>query len=52
MAHKALEENINNHKGLEKFRELITLQGGNPSVIDDYSLFQQPKESLEVKAEK
>ena len=52
MAHKALEENINNHKGLEKFRELITLQCGNPSVIDDYSLFQQPKESLEVKAEK
>ena len=46
------EENINNHKGLEKFRELITLQGGNPNVIDDYSLFQQPKESLEVKAEK
>ena len=52
MAHKALEENINNHKGLEKFRELITLQGGNPNVIDDYSLFQQPKESLELRAKK
>lgn len=51
-AHKALEENINNGKGLEKFKELITLQGGNPNVIDDYSLFPQSKESLEIKAEK
>ena len=51
MAHKALEENINNHKGLEKFRELITLQGGNPNVIDDYSLSNSLKKAI-VKARK
>lgn len=34
-----LEENILNHKGLYKFAELIALQGGNPAVIDNYSLF-------------
>lgn len=49
-AEKALEENIKNGKGLEKFRELINLQGGNSNVIEDYSLFPQPKEKMEVKA--
>ena len=34
-----LEENISNHKGLYKFADLIALQGGNPAVIDNYSLF-------------
>lgn len=49
-AEKALEENIKNGKGLEKFKELINLQGGNSNVIEDYSLFPQPKEKMEVKA--
>lgn len=49
-AEKALEENIKNGKGLEKFRELINLQGGNSNVIEDYSLFPQPKEKMEIKA--
>ncbi len=47
-----LNENIENKKGIEKFKELIILQGGNPDVIDDYSLFPQPKESYILKAEK
>jgi pyrimidine-nucleoside phosphorylase len=47
-----LNTNISNGKGLQKLRELITLQGGNPDVIDDYKLFPQPKYSLEVKATK
>ena len=33
-----LIENIKNGKGLDKFKELITAQNGNPDVIDDYSL--------------
>ena len=33
-----LLENIKNGKGLEKFRELIIQQKGNPDILDDYSL--------------
>ncbi|MGE4215270.1 MAG: thymidine phosphorylase [Anaerotignaceae bacterium] len=47
-----LTENIKNGKGLEKFRELIVQQNGNPNVCDDYSLFQQCTHSLSLKAEK
>lgn len=36
-----LEESIKNYKGIYKFSELIQLQGGNPAVIDNYSLFPQ-----------
>ena len=36
-----LEENIANFKGLFKFAELISLQGGIPAVIKNYSLFPQ-----------
>lgn len=40
-AYHMLNENIKNGKGLLKFSELIALQGGNPAVIDNYSLFPQ-----------
>lgn len=43
-----LIKNIENGKGIEKLRELIEIQGGNSNVIDDYSLFPQPKESIKV----
>ncbi len=43
---KMLEENIKNKKGLEKLRTLIKYQGGNESVIDNYSLFPQAKSKL------
>lgn len=36
-----LEENISNQKGLYKFAELISLQGGITTVINNYSLFPQ-----------
>lgn len=45
---KALEmlnANIQNKKGLAKFKELITAQGGNSSVCEDYSLFPKARES-------
>ena len=45
---KALEmlnTNIHNKKGLDKFKELITAQGGNPTVCENYSLFPQTRES-------
>lgn len=51
-ARAMLEEHIKNGAGLEKFRELIKIQGGDPNVIDDYSLFKQPLLSKEIYLEK
>lgn len=47
-----LEENIKNGKGLEKFRQLIIQQKGNPKVCEDYSLFSQCNHTLTLKADK
>lgn len=47
-----LLENIKNRKGLEKFRELIIQQNGNPNVCEDYSLFNQCSHSLVLTSEK
>lgn len=46
-----LTENINNGKGLAKFRELLIQQHGNPDIIEDYSLLPLSKSKLEVKAD-
>ena len=45
-----LRENIANGKGLAKFRELLIQQGGDPGIIDDYSLLPISPARLEVKA--
>lgn len=45
---KMLAENIKNGKGLEKLRELIIQQNGNPNIIDDYSLLPHAKHSFKV----
>ena len=50
-AYAKLEENIHNGKALEKLREVITAQGGDPRVVDDYSLLPQAKYITELKAE-
>ncbi|MBR2685298.1 MAG: pyrimidine-nucleoside phosphorylase [Erysipelotrichaceae bacterium] len=50
-AYAKLEENIHNGKALEKLREVITAQGGDPRVVDDYSLLPQAKYVTELKAE-
>lgn len=47
-----LTENINNKKGLEKFRELLLQQGGNVDIIDDYSLLPISSEKLVLRADK
>ncbi|MGL4791343.1 MAG: thymidine phosphorylase, partial [Anaerotignaceae bacterium] len=49
---KLLLENIENGKGLAKLRELIIQQGGNPNVIEDYSIFGMSKNEMFVKATK
>lgn len=37
-ARTKLEENIKNGKGIEKLKELIISQNGNPEIINNYSL--------------
>ena len=43
---------LNSKKALEKLKELISSQGGDVSVIEDYSKFPQAKNIIEVKSEK
>jgi len=45
-----LQQAIDNGDALEKFRRLIQLQGGNPKVIDDYSLLPVSKDKKEMPA--
>ncbi|MBM7623587.1 pyrimidine-nucleoside phosphorylase [Sporohalobacter salinus] len=49
---KRLEEVLNSRAALEKFKELISAQGGNPKVIDDLSLLPTAKKKIEIKAQK
>ena len=41
---------IANGSALEKFRQMCVAQGGDPRVVDDYSLLPTAKRLLEVKA--
>ena len=45
-----LKEVIQNKMGLEKLKEMVRAQGGDPAVIDDPSLLPQCKERIEVKS--
>ena len=47
-----LVEIIESGKALEKFKELIIAQGGNPEVIDNYDLFTLPSYKVEYKSKK
>jgi len=51
-ARKLLKVAIENGKALNKFRELIRLQGGNEKVIDDYTLLPKAKYQVEVESSK
>ncbi len=42
-AYKMLNENIANGKGIEKLKEMVIAQGGNPDVIDKPKLLRQQK---------
>lgn len=48
-AEKMVKEAINNRTGLEKLKEMIIWQKGDPRVIDDYSLFPLSNEEIELK---
>lgn len=45
-----VKEVIENGKALDKLRKMITYQGGNPQVIDDYSLFPGAKNTIKVRS--
>lgn len=47
-AEKMVSEAIDSGKALKKFAEMIEYQGGNPKVIDDYSVFTTAEEEIEL----
>lgn len=42
---------IDNGLAINKLRKMISAQGGNANVVDDYSLFKQPKYTAEIFSE-
>lgn len=50
-AGRYLKEIIHSGKALEKFRELIIAQGGNPEIICDYTKLPQAKFKKEIRSE-
>jgi len=42
------KENLYDGKGLEKFRQFLEAQGGNPKTIENYMLFPQAKHSIDI----
>lgn len=51
-AYKYLDELITRGKALEKFREIVKSQGGDDSIIEDYTKLPQASIKYEVKATK
>ncbi len=47
---KLAEDSVSSGRALAKLREMIEMQGGNPDVTNDYSLFARPKLSMEIYA--
>ena len=47
-AKQLAQETINNGTALNKLKEMIIAQGGNPNVINDYSLFKEAGEVIEL----
>ncbi len=47
-----LKELVHSGKALEKFKELIAAQGGNPEIVDNYDLFDLPAYKVECQAKK
>ncbi len=49
-AKTALDDALSSGRALEQARKWIAAQGGNPEVVDNYSLLAQPRTTVEVKA--
>src|SRR5438105_508902 len=46
----ALDEALDSGRAIERTRKWIAAQGGDPAIVDDYSLLPQPRKTIEVKA--
>jgi pyrimidine-nucleoside phosphorylase len=46
----ALDDALKSGRAIEQARKWIAAQGGNPAIVDDYSLLPQPRTTVEVKA--
>jgi pyrimidine-nucleoside phosphorylase len=46
----ALDEALRSGRALDHARKWIAAQGGDPAIVDDYSLLPQPTQTIEVKA--
>ncbi len=49
-AYKKLKEIISSGAAINKFKELIEMQNGDPGFIDDFSLLPQSKHHIEIKS--
>lgn len=49
---KLINEKITSKEALNKFKEMIIYQHGNPNVVDDYTLFPQANNKIPVISEK
>jgi pyrimidine-nucleoside phosphorylase len=49
-ANRELAEALESGRALDQARKWIAAQGGNPAIVDDYTLLPQPKTTIEVKA--
>jgi pyrimidine-nucleoside phosphorylase len=50
MAEKQVRDALASGRGLEKFRAIIELQGGDPRIVDDYRRLPTAPERLAIKA--
>lgn len=46
------EDNVKSGKALDRLAEMISLQGGNAGVINDYSLFKKADRTIDVLSDK
>ncbi|MCI0530375.1 MAG: thymidine phosphorylase [candidate division Zixibacteria bacterium] len=47
-----LEKAVSSGSALKKFSEMVSLQGGNSGIVEDYSLLPQARFNLDVNSEK
>ena len=49
-ATEALDDALHSGRALDQTRKWLTAQGGDASIVDDYSLLPRPRTTIEVKA--
>ncbi|MCR3955747.1 MAG: pyrimidine-nucleoside phosphorylase [Gudongella sp.] len=51
-AYSKLQETIKSGKAIKKLKELISIQGGNPEVVENTDLLPGARNSIDIKSEK